>query len=165
MLFRHDRLWKKAPRKITALVGEMMLSYAYDMLYCLSYTYDMLYCCIVYLTLMICCIMVLFIIIWCILLISIISGTSNNNLKAYVPERTCLRVGLRAWENLCHGAVEKYQVRVTWWPAAWVRERAGLTVKVLDKRRCRKQRDRDIVPTGAPCGAALGPLRSPDFRT
>ena len=76
MLFRHDRLWKKAPRKITALVGEMMLSYAYDMLYC----------CIVYLTLMICCIVVLFIIIGCILLISIICGTSKNNLKAYVPE-------------------------------------------------------------------------------
>ena len=90
MLFRHNRLWKKALRKITALVGEMMLSYAYDMLYC----------CIVYLTLMICCIVVLFIIIGCILLISIICGTSNNNLKAYVPERTCLRVGVRAGENV-----------------------------------------------------------------
>ena len=53
-------------------------------------------CCIVYLTLRICCIDVSFIIIWCILLISIICGTSNNNLKAYVPESrpTCLRESL-----------------------------------------------------------------------
>ena len=87
MLFRHNRLWKKALRKITALVGEMMLSYAYDMLYC----------CIVYLTLMICCIGVLFIIIWCILLISIICGTSKNNLKAeYVPESI---PSMASWKN------------------------------------------------------------------
>ena len=92
MLFRHNRLWKKALRKITALVGEMMLSYAYDMLYC----------CTVYLTLMMCCIVVLFIIIWCILLISIICGTSKNKSEGrvgaweYVPE---IVPSMVSWES------------------------------------------------------------------
>ena len=71
-----------------ALVGKMMLSYTYGMLYCLTF-YD--------LTLMRCCIGVLFIIIWCNLLISIICGTSKNNLKAeYVPESI---PSMASWKN------------------------------------------------------------------
>ena len=121
----------------------MMLSYTYGMLYCLTF-YD--------LTLMICCIGVLFIIIWCILLISIICGTSNNNLKAYVPESTCLRESL-PWQG---GKISGQSDLV---PAS---EKGEVTVKVLDKRRCMRQRDKDIVPVGPHAGRpwALCDLRT-----